>query len=169
MITQAQYIARVKKASKNPQHASSVKLALPTAERKKSLKDSCSAFGFDWKRGRSGIVEIHHLHEAKEALERPDFDIQNWHYDRTTECLLINLELGVHEHLSSSLYQCYVGPDAGEYTSMKKQAEYAERFIEQGLGWFRSTASYGRAMKGSGVVLNAQERAVFKSVGFVDM
>jgi hypothetical protein len=116
------------------------------------------AFCFDPELGRSGLLQIFPLEQAKEALDRPEFKTENWHYDRTAGVLLINLEMGVHEHLSAALYKAYKEPN-----TPWRIEQCAEQFIESGLGWFKSSSSYGRALKGKDVKLTFQETAVFGS------
>lgn len=89
------------------------------------------------------------------------FAVQNWHYDRTVQALLVNLRRGVHEALSAVLLQAY----RPALVSHNPGTD-AERFLDEGLGWFRSTSSLGRVLKGRKVRLTAQEQQAFGSQRF---
>lgn len=129
---------------------------LPSDESEQRLRESMEAFLFDPASGRAGIIEIVTLAGGARALTRPGFNVDNWYYDRTAGVILINVRAGVHEALSSTLYQIYRGGPVA-----LKCEDAADKFIEEGLGWFRSASSYGRPIKGPEVKLTAQERAVF--------
>lgn len=161
MLTKQQYIDLVTSLAANPEAAESLHICLPTDEREERLKETLDCFGFDPSSGRSGILEIHPLSEAKAALTRENFSVENWHYDRTSGMLLINLERGVHEHLCARLYQIYKQGASTNWLGIKETELMAEKAIDEGYCWFRSSSSYGRALKGDNVKLTAQERAVF--------
>jgi hypothetical protein len=137
-------------------HRVHVRSCLPREDREADLRDMMEAFAMDPDQGRAGILEIYRLVDVREALSRPEFKVENWQYDRTAGMLLLNLNAGVHEHLSAVLYRAYKGGPI-----LAKQKEAAEEFISEGLGWFRSSSSYGRALKGKDVRLNFQERKAF--------
>jgi hypothetical protein len=126
-------------------------------EETERLRDMAKSFGgVDVSKGYVGISVIVPL-KAIHSLLASDFKIGNWHYDRKAECLLVNLRRGRHERLSAVLHQIYVNTDNNTETA-------AEKFIDEGLGWFKSSASYGRMLLGDGVRLTAQEKAAFASV-----
>lgn len=75
----------------------------------------------------------------------------------------MNHERGVHEGLSAALTHVYLPA-----TRSLSQELAAERLISAGLGWFRSTSSFGRALKNPDVILSRQERDAFRSVTFQD-
>lgn len=159
MITKQDYIERVlAKMKPRPDDPTCVErhldICLPSDERMSSLTETMELFGLEPKDGRDGLLLCADISEAKSVLTGVKY-LHNWQYDRTTECLLINLNMGRHEHLSALLYKAYTG-EWGVSTY-----DAAELFITQGLGWFRSTTSHGRALKGRHVTINAQERAVF--------
>jgi hypothetical protein len=133
-----------------------VRSKLPSDEREANLRETMEVFQFDPKSGRAGLLQIVPLGSAKAALERDGFKVENWHFDRTAGCLLINLQGGRHEALSAALYDAYRGSEP-----TRNLATSAELFIDEGLGWFRSSSSFGRALKGSGVKLTSQEETVF--------
>jgi hypothetical protein len=128
---------------------------LPSDESEERLRAAMEAFLFDPASGRAGIVDIVTLSGGAQALRRPGFHVHNWYYDRVSGAILINLRAGVHESLSAALYKVYRGGQA------LSQEDASEKFITEGLGWFRSASSCGRALKGPEVKLNAQEKVVF--------
>ena len=141
-----------------------IKLCFPNEDEMTRIRELREDFGFDPNSGWEGLVEIYPLSEAKLALERPTFKVWNWQYDRITHHLIINLQKGRHEHLSSALWRL-AHPEVGDrYIGIKETELNAEKFIEEGLGWFKSTASYGRALKGKNVKLTPQEKMVFGTV-----
>lgn len=115
------------------------------------------AFGVSVEQGYEGLPVFVPLSVAKRFFES-SFNIYNWHYDRTAGVLIANLSRGRHEHLSGLLYSLYSGITCDV-------EDGAEKFIEFGYGWFKSSASFGRMLIGGSVVLNAQERAVFSEFG----
>ena len=119
------------------------------------------AFMRDVDRGIAGIVWICRLNDVRQLLTNPALELENWHYDRTTQCLIVNLRRGRHERLSALLRELYRGTKGSQETE-------AEAFLNEGLGWFLSSASCGRMLKGEDVKLNAQERIAFASVEAYD-
>jgi hypothetical protein len=107
--------------------------------------------------GCVGLVVIVPLEAAAQVLTAATYDVWNWHYDRTTQHLLVNLQRCRHELLSANLHKIYVGSEQNTETA-------AERFIDEGLGWFKSSASRGRMLIGRNVTLTAPENLAFESV-----
>lgn len=155
------YLQRVAQVA-GPEAAQRLERFLPTQADLERIRELLEAFG-EQPPGYPGLVKLYDLAHVQPALAQPPAMLLNWHYDRTVQVLLVNLRRGVHEALSAALLATYqptlVTGDV---------AVDAERFLEQGLGWFRSTASRGRALKGEGVALNPQERLAFGSQGFFD-
>ena len=135
---------------------------LPTQADLERIGELLEAFG-EHPPGYPGLVKLYDLSHAQAALAQPPAGLLNWHYDRTTQVLLVNLRRGVHEALSAALLATYQPTLATGDVAVD-----AERFLKQGLGWFRSTASRGRALKGEGIALNPQERRAFESQSFFD-
>jgi hypothetical protein len=162
LLSKSEYLERVRqRAAPGPnvdQRIAAVQRCLPTDESEENLRDTMDTFGFDPACGRAGLLEIVPLPSAKAALAREDFKVENWHYDRTAGCLLINLRSGRHESLSAALYTAYRAEDTFSRVEMERAAE---RFIDEGLGWFKSSSSFGRALKGKAVQLTVDEAAVF--------
>ena len=125
-------------------------------EETERLRGIAEDFMIDVSKGYVGISVIVPLKSVRSLLAS-DFEIGNWHYDRKAECLLVNLRRGRHEHLSAVLHQIYVNTE-------NNTERAAEKFIDEGLGWFKSSASFGRMLLGDGVRLTAQEKAAFASV-----
>ncbi len=136
-----------------------VEHCFPSEERMNNIRNGMLAFCMDPRKGRDGLVEFYDISEAKKVLDDRNKNIYNWHYDRKASTLIVNLELGSHEHLCAALYNIYNNVDTG---FIGKDFELAaEKFIDEGYGWFKSTQSYGRALKGKNVKLNTQEKRVF--------
>lgn len=161
MITIAEYFDVVRSACKNPSAVSGLYTCFPKPDQMQDLREMVEEFGLDPDGGREGLVEIYPLAEAHAAFGRSGFKCYNWHYDRVAGYVIMNLRKGVHEHLSAALWQCAHPEFTQPFVSIDETEDMAEKFIEEGLGFFRSTASYGRAMKGKDVKLTAQEKTVF--------
>ena len=127
------------------------------AEEARLLELVTELAGQDPARGHEGLCVIVPLESARGWLHHPTFTVRNWHYDRTAASVLLNLKRGRHESLSAVLHQLYVN-------SMDDTATAAERFLDEGLGWFRSSTSLGRLLKGRAVRMTAQERVVFGGI-----
>lgn len=143
-----------------PERLEELERILGGEEETERLQAIAESFLVDVSKGYVGISVIVPL-KAVRSLLTSDFEIGNWHYDRKAECLLVNLRRGRHEHLSAILHRLYVNTD-------NKIETAAEKFIDEGLGWFKSSASFGRMLLGEGVRLNAQEKAAFSCVGAYD-
>jgi hypothetical protein len=168
LLSTDEYLARV--AEQIPASAEAeyrldrIRSCLPSSKAMDRLRETLEGFLFEASSGHAGIVQIYDLRGVPAALNRKHFDVKNWHYDRTAAALLINLSRGVHESLSAALYIAY-SADCDLYLD---QSLAAEKFIDEGFGWFRSTSSYGRALKGKDVQLTAQERHAFSGVSFFE-
>lgn len=159
-LTRDDYISRVsaKVAGGNAElKISDVVRCLPSDEAMARKRESLEAFQLDPDAGHDGLLIVVDLAEAKSLLGHCGFNTHNWHYDRIVGCVLVNLQRGRHEALSAALYRAYV--DGSDSLSRE---DCAEKFIEDGLGWFRSAASIGRLLIGHNVRMTAQERAVFE-------
>lgn len=167
LLTQQDYLDRVAShlgASADPYCLKDLAVHLPSEESMARQRENLEGFLIDPQEGHAGLLELYDLADAQSALSRPGFKVQNWHYDRTAQVLLINLRRGVHEALSAALFRAY-RPAPGR---RRNHEEEAELFLSEGLGWFRSTSSLGRALKGEGVRLSAQERAAFTGIEFFE-
>ena len=133
---------------------------LPTAEDEQRLREMLEGFQQSTN-GYAGLLRVVDLAQAKAVFTEPGFTIQNWHYDRTAQVVLFNLRRGRHEALSAALTQAYL-PDLATGNDDRD----AEIFLDQGLGWFLSTSSLGRLLKGKQVQLTTQEKLVFSSFRF---
>ena len=129
---------------------------LPSDEQRKDHMECFEGFGLDPQSGHAGVVEYCTLPEALKRFQNPAFDVDNWHYDRVSEVVLINLPRGVHEALSAVLLGLY-RPES----FCGRTADDAENFLHKGLGWFVSSSSFGKLMKSKQVRFNAQEKRVF--------
>lgn len=160
-ITKADYLSKVASLAKArpdlDERLAELGRVLGSDEDQARLKEMAEGFLIDVDNGYVGILLIVPLGQVHAILSSETFEVGNWHYDRTAECLLVNMRRGGHEHLSGALFKLYTGSD--DRTELA-----AERFIEDGLGWFKSSASYGRMLIGDLVRMTAQERAAFKSV-----
>lgn len=132
-----------------------------TAEEEARLAEIAEDFLVDVSKGYVGISLIVPLEGVYALLADDKFDISNWHYDRTAQCLLVNLRAGRHEALNAVLHRIYVGCNLPEGLA-------AEKAIDEGLAWFKSSSSYGRMLIGQDVRMTAQERAAFRSVKSFD-
>ena len=137
-----------------------VSLCLPTAEDEQRLREMLEGF-LHSTNGYAGLLRVVDLSEAKAVFTEPGFTIQNWHYDRLAQVVLFNLRRGRHEALSAALTQAY----RPELATGKDDRD-AEIFLDEGLGWFLSSSSLGRLLKGKQVQLTAQEKLVFSSFQF---
>lgn len=168
-VSRSDYVARVRAAALartrgEPLNIESVDSDLDalirllgTDDDQERLRDITESFLVDTTRGYVGLLVIVPLEHVHAALTSNHFQASNWHYDRRARCLLVNMRMGRHEHLSALLNRLYQG-------SLDDTEGSAERFIEDGLGWFKSSASFGRMLIGEGVRMDAQERAAFASV-----
>jgi hypothetical protein len=93
-----------------------------------------------------------------------DNSISNWHYDRTAECLLVNLQGVSHEHVNSLLYKIYVNDT--ENSAVQNNANLAAEFVEGGLGWFKTSEILCQPVIGENVKLTAKEKAAFQRIEF---
>jgi hypothetical protein len=136
-----------------------------TQEAVDRLREGLEAFTLDPTSGHVGMVEIYDLCNARAAMTRPGFVVCNWHYDRATRALLVNLRTGGHELLAATLFNVYSGRE-----SWLNKEDGAECYVREGMGWAMSTASrHRRPLRGRRVVLDAQERMVFRDVDFRDL
>lgn len=166
LLTREEYLHRVRRAL--PAHhavraseiVEGLRRRIGTLEDEEHLRRDIEAFLMDPEAGHVGVLEIYDIEHVRAALSRPGHQVHNWHYDRSTRALLVNLRRGSHERLSAALYDAYIGAVKGEDGETS-----AERFIAEGLGWFRS--SVGRAaLRARLVILDAQERMAFQDVEF---
>jgi hypothetical protein len=141
----------------------SIRWRLGSESEDRRLKQGLEAFLLDPEGGYAGIVEIFDIGQARAALARHPYNIENWQYDRTSRAVLVNLRRGSHESLSGALFNAYRGHDAEH-----RFEHAAEQFIADGLGWFKSSVS-SRPMKAASVRLDAQEKAAFRGVEFRDL
>lgn len=167
-ISRAEYVARARTKAKKglsqdalEERVSALLSVLDTKEREVRVREIAESFLVDVEQGYEGILLIVPLSSVKKVLEADSFKAANWHYDRTAGVMLVNMNRGRHEHLSGVLHQLYVGTDPQIESA-------AEKFIDEGLGWFKSSASFGRMLKGENVKMNAQERTAFSSVASFD-
>lgn len=81
-----------------------------------------------------------------------------WLYDRATGLVLSVPEL--HPVFAAYLYGAHKGWGVEKY-----DRDNADRFVDECLGWWLSSMSVSsrKIMVGRDVVLNAQERAIFRS------
>lgn len=132
---------------------------IPTAESVEKLSALLEAFGEDLERGYEGLVRVVRLSELPNELRiRP---AKNWHYDRATGFLLVNLRRGKHESLMATLNYLYTG-------QRLETAVASETYLNDGRGWFKSTASLGRALKGHNVRLSPTEARAFCDFEFYE-
>lgn len=153
-LTYEDYLARVAQAA-SPERAAAVERFLTSPAERERLQGLLEAFD-EGEQGYPGLVHVYDLAQTKSFFEQLPFAVQNWHYDRTAQAVLVNLRRGVHEALSATLLKVY-RPELATPDHTKD----AERFLDEGLGWFRSTSSLGRVLKGKKVRLTAQEQQAF--------
>lgn len=158
-LSYADYLQRVTQASSEEAAGRLVRF-FPTPADEERIEGLLEGFG-ESERGYPGLVHVYDLGQAKAFFESMPFAVQNWHYDRTAQALLVNLRRGVHEALSAVLLQAY----RPALVSHNPGTD-AELFLSEGLGWFRSTSSLGRVLKGQKVRLTAQEQQAFGSQRF---
>jgi hypothetical protein len=156
----AKVLALAKPQPELQDRLSEIKRILGSAEETERLKDIVESFLIDTSEGCEGITALTPLEHVHKVLTS-EYKIKNWHYDRKAECLIINLRRGRHEHLSALLHQIYVNTDDTVVTA-------AEKFIDEGFGWFKSSLSSGRALCGKYVKFTPQEKAAFASVSFYE-
>ena len=125
-------------------------------QRLEALLLQLEGFGVNPGQGHPGLLKVCTLPQALVLFSNPHFQINNWHYDRTAGVVLVNLKRGVHESLSAQLLAVYQPS-----RTTPSVEENAERFIDEGLGWFVSSSSIGKLLKGPNVSMSAQEKTVF--------
>ena len=141
----------------------SIRRRIGTEKEDARLKRGLEAFLLDLDGGHAGLVELYDIGQVRAALSRTAFGLDNWHYDRTSRALLINLRRGSHESLAGALFNAYRGRDAKRHIE-----QAAEFFVNEGLGWFMSSQAH-RPLKSARVRLDAQEKVAFRSVDFCNM
>ena len=134
----------------------SLKRILGSEEDLARIKEMADCFCIDVSKGYEGITLIVPLSKVDSFLNS-DTTIFNWCYDRLAGCLVANLKRGVHEYMCGNLYNLYLGQDL-------EVGHAAEKFIDDGLGWFKSTASLGRMLIGERTKMNTRESVAFKSI-----
>lgn len=155
------YLARVGHHA-TPEAVDGVRRFLTSKADRERLEEMLEAM-HGGEQGYPGLVHVFDTSQIKAVLEHPPFAIQNWHFDRSAGALLVNLRRGVHEFLSAALLHAYRPDRATGNCGVD-----AERFLDEGLGWFKSSSSLGRVLKGAGIVLTAQEKRAFSSQPFFD-
>ena len=159
-LSREDYCASLLAHDVSQEAAESVLRLLPDEARAADLREALEAMTPErLEQGYPGLLIMARLNGVDAWLRNPTVKLFNWHHDRTAGVFLGNLKRGVHEALSAALLRAYQPDLANGYYD----ADDAEAFLEQGLGWFRSSSSYGRMLKGENVVLTAQEKLAFRS------
>lgn len=154
-----EYFNRVLTLSQQPSDSVAFNLFLksfPTMEKTESLLEKLEAFGVDARLGYQGLIEFCSLPEALARFNTPSLNLNNWHYDRKAEVVLINCLRGSHESFSAKLLALYAPEKATQNPDMD-----SETFLHEGLGWFMSSSSLGYLQKSEAVSMTAQEKRVF--------